>query len=111
VRHLFIHPGQVVSFVALKQQKEIFMPSAFEQASIGTFISYKITGEKNVDVSDDHIGINFDAYDLPFDHHEQLHVTVTLSPELTHQMLDRLLDKPEFAEQAIKKLIDLGPET
>lgn len=80
------------------------MTNAFERASIGSFIQYEVHGEKNVDISKDHIGVNFCAYDLPHDHHEQLHVTVTLSTELTRSMLERLLEIPVFADQARKKL-------
>lgn len=77
---------------------------ALKAASIGSWQGYEVTEEKSVDVSDDHISVNFCAYDLPFDHHDQLHVTVTLTPELTSNMLGRLLEVPAFAELAIKKL-------
>jgi hypothetical protein len=77
---------------------------AQKASSIGSWLGYEVTGEKNIDVGGDHIGVNFCAYDLPFDHHEQLHITVTITRELTRNMLDRLLDVPELAELAREKL-------
>lgn len=84
------------------------MKDAFNEASIGSFPVYKIQQESQLAVNKNAVAINFLALDLPPDHHDQLHVTVNISADMTKIILLKLLDDPELASLAITKL---GPNT